>query len=420
MKTISIALIAGVVGCTLGQPVSAAEPAKFQEKVLWSFGSGTDGKSPSASMIDVKGTVYGVTGGGGDYGGGTVFTLDPNTDSETVLYSFCSQTRCTDGKSPGASLIDVKENLYGTTVSGGSSTSCGEGCGTLFSFNPNTGAQTVLHSFGTYPDGQNPQADLIDVNGTLYGTTYAGGSYGYGTVFSLDRKTGTERTLYTFCSQYPCTDGDLPIGGLIDVNGTLYGTTFGGGTSNECVDLPGCGTVFSLDLGTGAEKVLYSFCSQPNCADGVSASGSLIALNGTLYGLTLAGGIGCHGNGCGTLFSLDPASGAETTLYSFCSRRNCTDGAQPEGSLVAVNGKLYGTTFYGGSTGCGGYGCGVAFSLNPSTGAEKVLYSFCAQQNCTDGEGPNAGLIDSKGTLYGTTEAGGTYGYGTVFALAKQ
>jgi len=124
----------------------------------------------------------------------------------------------------------------------------------------------------------------------------------------------------------------------------------------------------------------------------------------------------CYEN-CGTVFSVDPTSGAEKVLHSFCSQANCAYGSNPLANLISVNGTLYGTTLAGGA-GCGG-GCGTAFSVDPTTGAENVIYAF--QDNGTDGTGPQGGLIDINGALYGTTVFGGTYRYyGTVFALKQR
>jgi uncharacterized repeat protein (TIGR03803 family) len=144
-------------------------------------------------------------------------------------------------------------------------------------------------------------------------------------------------------------------------------------------------------------------------------------VNDLLYGTTSQGdgNTNCY-DGCGTVFSIDLGTGTETVLYSFCSQPNCADGANPLDSLIDVNGTLYGTTFVGGTTGCGGAGCGTAFSLDLDTGTETVLYAFCSQQKCTDGDGPNGGLIAVNGKLYGTTTIGGAYGYGTVFVLKQK
>ncbi|MGH6876479.1 MAG: choice-of-anchor tandem repeat GloVer-containing protein, partial [Rhizomicrobium sp.] len=242
--------------------------------------------------------------------------------------------------------------------------------------------ERVVHSFKDSPDGAYPAADLIDVGGTLYGTTVEGGANceaydGCGTVFSLDPATGAETVLYSFCSQQNCTDGEDPGASLIDVGGKLYGTTVHGGR-DDCFESNGCGTVFSLDLATGAETVPYSFCSQQNCTDGEYPEASLIDVGGKLYGTTGDGGrYGCFERfGCGTVFSLDPKTRTEKVLYAFCSQENCTDGALPAG-LIDVKGMLYGTTDRGGANcegeGHGDYGCGTAFAVDLKTGVETVL-----------------------------------------------
>jgi uncharacterized repeat protein (TIGR03803 family) len=386
------------------------------EKVLWSFGNGSDGQLPVAGLISVDGTLYGTTALGGQNGQniGTVFSLDPKTGSEKVLWSFGNGT---DGQSPIASLISVKGTLYGTTKYGGQY-NCDDGrytCGTVFSLDPNTGSEKVLWSFGNGTDGQYPFASLMSVKGTLYATTAGGGQYGsFGTVFSLGAKNGKEKVLYSFCPQQNCTEGGTPGASLISLNGTLYSTTLGGGQNSG-------GTVFSFDPGNGEETALYSFCSQPNCTDGNGPSASLISVNGTLYGTTTDGGTnsscgGGSGSGCGTVFSLDPHTGSEKVLWSF---GNGSDGQLPVASLISAKGTLYGTTEYGGQ-----YGRGTVFSLDPKKGSEKVLWSF---GNGSDGQLPVASLISVNGTLYGTTRNGGQYGgqnnncnlsgCGTVFSL---
>jgi len=324
-----------------------------------------------------------------------------------VLHSFAGNT---DGRKPRAALIDVNGILYGTTEKGGTG-NCSQGCGTVYALDPKTGADTVLYSFcgqQNCSDGSVPQSSLIDVNGTLYGTTYRGGGHRHGTVFALDPNTGIETVLYSFCSQKSCTDGSFPQSNLIDVNGALYGTTIDGGNYN-C----SCGTVFRLDPNTDVETVLYRFCSQQNCTDGQNLYAGLLNLGNMLYGTAGSGGT----YGYGTVFALDPSTGAETVLYSFCSQQNCKDGRGPS-NLIDVHGTLYGTTVYGGAA-CSDDldGCGTVFALDRKTGIETVLYVFCSQQNCTDGAEPFAGLIDVKGILYGTTRSGGAGDWGTVFEL---
>jgi uncharacterized repeat protein (TIGR03803 family) len=203
------------------------------------------------------------------------------------------------------------------------------------------------------------------------------------------------------------------------VNGKLYGAT--GRAGANCPNSMECGTLFALDLTTGVETTLYSFCSQPNCADGNEPGSGLVNLGGLLYGATVTGG----DHNSGTVFALDPGTGAETVVYSFCQVQKsvCKDGAAPGGGLIAVNGKLYGTTGSGGKALviCAS-GCGTAFEVDPATGAETVLYSFCSQKVCKDGKLPR-GLFEVHGTLYGTAGEGGRFGRhcyfgcGTVFAL---
>lgn len=422
MKAIFIALIAGAVGCASVQPVSAADAVTYKEKVLWSFGNGTDGNGPVAGLVNVNGTLYGTTTNGGTFhGDGTAFSFVLATGAEKVLYSFGNGT---DGARPESALIAVDGTLYGTTYYGGHS-----GGGTVFSLDPGTGAEKVLYSFcgqQNCADGEFPFTDLVDVKGTLYGTTWEGGGTGCGgsgcgTVFSLDPGTGAEKVLYSFCSQQSCANGAFPSdGALIRMNGMLYGTTYGGGVTG-CGSFD-CGTVFSINRKTGAEKVLYSFCQRRNCADGASPGGSLTAVNGTLYGTTAFGGsTGCGGIGCGTVFSLDPNTGAETVLYSFCQQQNCADGSELLAGLIDFKGALYGTSLGGGA-----HGWGTVFAVDPGTGVETVLHSFCSQQNCMDGAAPYYGsLIAVDGKLYGTTELGGAYnqefgGDGTVFVLEKK
>ncbi|HEY3777294.1 MAG TPA: choice-of-anchor tandem repeat GloVer-containing protein [Rhizomicrobium sp.] len=400
MNRLFFGLCASAVGCAIALQFPATANAASKEKVLHSFGSGTDGEYSLASLIKVKRMLYGTTYAGGTNGQGTVFSINRGTGAETVLYSFGSSG--TDGEFPVANLIYVKGVLYGTTEFGGT-----DGLGTVFSVDMKTGAETVLHSFGSSTDGAEPSGNVIDVNGTLYGTTNDGGTNGGGTVFSVNRKTGAETVVYSFCGQQNCADGEEPANGLIDVNGTLYGTTFVGG-ANDCSGR-GCGALFALDPSSGAETVLHSFGS--GTGDGAGPSASLLYMNGTLYGTTVAGGI--YEAGLGTVFSVNPTTGAEAVLHSF---GNGSDGISPVGNLIDVNGTLYSTTFGGGN---GNHG-GTVFKINPTTGAEKVIYFFCSQQNCADGTQPDAGLIDVKGTLYGTTELGGAYGsYGTVFAIKK-
>ena len=255
-----------------------------------------DLRSEGKSIRD-DGVRRSLPGGGG---GGVVFKVTPE-GKETVLYTFCAQNSCTDGAYPLAGLaFDQNGNLYGTTYGGGA-----HGLGIVFKLTPE-GKETVLYSFCARTDctdGAQPTAGLVlDQKGNLYGTTEFNGAYGYGVVFKLTPE-GKETVLHSFCAQgYPCTDGANPYAALLfDQRGNLYGTTqFGGFSSSGSCYPYGCGVAFKLTPDR-KETVLYTFCAQNKCADGANPqAGVIFDQKGTLYGTTAGGGA----YGGGTVFKL--------------------------------------------------------------------------------------------------------------------
>ncbi len=409
---LSISAAALLAGCGGSQPPIGApgampqnmtrENAKLNYHVLYSFGAAPDGNDPGAGVIGMSddGTFYGTTIFGGAYSCsptykcGTVFSVTTG-GAETVLHSFTNEN---DGANPEAELVDVGGMLYGTTYSGG------YGFGVVFSITPE-GVEKVLHSFGNGTDGRNPHAGLIDVGGRLYGTTEFGGKHNRGTIFSITT-AGIEKVLHSFGKP---TDGSQPLAQLVHVGSTLYGTTSGGG-AHTC-GRHGCGTVFSVTT-DGMENVLHSF----NGTDGQGPTAGLLDVSGTLYGTTSKGGAyTCAGVTCGTVFRIT-TGGVEKVLHSF----NGTDGEDPAAGLLDVSGTLYGTTYLGGEHTCAGVTCGTVFRIT-TRGAEKVLHSFAGG---SDGALPLAGLIEANGALYGTTSLGGEgsgcsgNGCGTVFSMS--
>ena len=339
------------------------------------------------------------------FGGFLSLVLSLSAQTLTTLYSFGSMTN--DGNYPFAGLIRATDgNFYGTTQEGGANPSCdgGFGCGTVFKITP-SGTLTTLYSFCSQtgcPDGEFPYSGLVQAtDGNFYGTTYEGGPNDGGTIFKIT-PSGTLTTLYSFCSQGRsiCPDGQGPIGGLIQAsNGSLYGTTWVGGLSS-CAYL--CGTVFKITT-RGALTTLYSFTG---FADGGKPYAGLVqGSNGNLYGTTSVGGANGFG---GTAFEITP-SGTLTTLHSF----DGTDGSAPAAGLVqAANGSLYGTTSNGGAG-----TLGTIFKMTPA-GTLTTLYSFCLQGGCPDGELPRGALVQATdGNLYGTTYEGGIDEGGTVFKI---
>jgi uncharacterized repeat protein (TIGR03803 family) len=319
----------------------------WNETVLYNFAGGSDGWVPTGPVIfDGAGNLYGATIFGGTHGKGTVFELSPAGASwtKTILYNFAGTG---DGAHPQSGLIrDPAGNLYGTALygvyqlspSGGAWTSktiyavslsdfiadrltldaagniFGASLSKVFELSPNGKGgwrRTVLHKFAGGPnDGAYADGTLVfDQGGNLYGTTSGGGlgtGVGEGTVYELSpTKTGywTEKILYFFQGG---NDGSDPFAGIVlDAAGNIYGTTRGGGTSND-------GTTFELVAPLGAgnyqEKVLWSFSGG---ADGAVPFGGLIVDSaGNLYGTTYRGGSlegGCGGmEGCGVVFEITP------------------------------------------------------------------------------------------------------------------
>jgi uncharacterized repeat protein (TIGR03803 family) len=389
--------------------------AATKEKVLYDFCQAQlcpDGSNPVSSLVfDAAGNLYGTAVYGGNsncvHGCGTVFELARVNDKWVykVLHHFESDGK--DGNYPAGNLIfDAQGNLYGTTAKGGTSQG-----GTVFELMPAQGGkwkEKILHSFGgNSSDGSEPLAPVaFDTTGNLYGTTFYGGTFGDGTLFRLaPGKNGnwTEKVLHNF--DFNEEDGFSSRAGVVfDNSGNFYGTTVLGGTG-------GNGTVFEETHGKNGswkENVLYSFTGQ---TDGSLANAPLVFdSSGSLYSTTLAGG----GSGLGNVFKLTRNAKGKwelTTLYDFSN----VAGSYPEGGVMFdTTGNLYGTTSEGGAYNSSG----TVFKLMPGGGGtwtETVVHSFGIG---TDGSSPEAGLImDASGNLYGTTNTGGAYGYGTVFEV---
>ena len=333
-----------------------------------------------------------------------------------VLHVFCENPACPDGVAPSALAPDGAGNFYGTTRGGGPS-----GAGTIFVLTRRYDGSyrfRTLYSFCAQAncfDGQLINGPpVIDVAGNLYGTALAGGETGYnGDIWELTHG-GKLKVLHSFCVS-DCSDGAEPMtaltylgaasGALYDGTSPLYGVTpFGGGTNFQ-------GAAFQLTPGRHGWdfQTLYKFCSSANCADGAVPSGPLLPdASGNLTGMTYGGGSGMSR---GAVYRLSQSGGlwSETVLYSFCQQANCTDGQQPYGRLAIDGaGNLFGTASAGGSA-CSGNsaGCGVVFMLAPD-GQQTVLHSFCSMAHCADGGTPMDGpYLDTNGDLIGTAEYGG-------------
>ncbi len=302
---------------------------------------------------------------GGAYGQGTVFRVNTNDYTETVLHSFTGGA--SDGNYPyGGLLLANDGKLYGTTESGGSA-----GGGAIFRLDTDGGNYTVLHNF-TGVDGLAPYATLIQgCDGGLYGTTYQGGTGGLGTAFRMN----TDGTGYEVLHNFAGTDGQYPYGSLmIGEDGAIYGTASAGGAN-------GLGTIFKLTWPGG-----WNF-------DAPTINDACTNYTLTMVSTVLTGD--CPQYSTRTWLLTDTCGNSNT-----CSQTVTLNSTPPV--FTCVSNKTVGSSFY-----CVGTG-------QPSN---SVLYGFLTTGS--GGAGPSGELIQgSDGSLYGAASGDGTAGAGTIFMMS--
>jgi uncharacterized repeat protein (TIGR03803 family) len=403
MHTNLIALRTGMLALFLAVVPSATVCAQTYT-VLHAF-SGPDGAALWGSLVlDTHGNVYGTTFADGPYGGGTVFELSPQADGTwaySLLAGFNGDTTGPSGSTAGL-IFDPAGNLYGTSRAGGTGI-----YGTVFELTPGMGgwALSVLYNFPLPGGGCCPYGGLArDRAGNLFGNAD----------WAFELFPGSTGWNATILHQFPAYSGDAAgtlAAPILGPSGNLYGITEGGGAYGQ-------GAVYLLHpTSTGwSEHLLHSFGAFTY--DGEKASLGALAMDasGALYGTTNQGGRNiCIDVGCGIVFKLAPQSGGKWT-YSIL--HNFTGGKAGYGPGAGVTldaaGNLYGTTIYGGSGTCE---CGVVYKLSPTASGPwqyTVLHRFVG----TDGAQPDANLvIDKAGNLYGTTATGGAGGYGVAFQV---
>ncbi len=387
--------------------------------VLYSFGAPADGYNPSGGVVfDSAGNLYGPTSSGGtgracgDSGCGTVFQLINNSNgrwSEKVIHSFDG----TDGAHPGNPLIFGDHGvLYGTAAC--DLTYCYYE-GTVFELIPHsdgTWAESTLHTFPAFPlDGGSPQALVLDSAGNLYGEADSGGVNNTGLIFELNQANGWRESLLYVFGPFQQGDGSSPSGAFSrDADGNLYGTTYVGGAYSQ-------GIAFELTndgrVPFWRKTVLYTFptnfSTRPN---GVS-----FGPDGSLYGTTEGGGI--NGKGSIFRLTRNPdGTWSETDLYSFLGGSD--GSSPFGGVAFDNSGNLYGTTVLGGGNGCDDLGCGTVYRLTQLPGGgwlESILYRFSGG---LDGANPVGTLVlDGNNNLFGVADIGGPHGNegGVVFEI---
>jgi uncharacterized repeat protein (TIGR03803 family) len=360
---------------TVVQP-SAPPPSTYTDLHDFNGGAGDPTYFDSGRLAQGRnGKFYAESRNGGTSGDGTVFTVT-TSGTVTIFHSLSA----TDGASPqGGITLGTDGNFRGNAVSGGTAN-----LGTVFKITP-AGALSVLHNFTNTGDGLNPfNALVMDTHGNFYGTTNVPSPPA--TIYKVS-PSGIFSTIHTLSSSEGYEGGQLNLGS----NGKIYGAMNLGGAN-------GYGTAFSVTTG-GTFTVLHNF----NNTDGADAAEGMVqAGNGKFYGATTLGG----SSNAGVIYSLT-SSGAYTMLYSL---NGSTDGYEPHGQLiVGIDGKLYGVTNSGGSS-----GCGTIFRVTLS-GTFTPLYNFDNTHGCN----PQEQVIEgTDGTLYGLTQNGGAHGNGVFYSFS--
>ena len=396
-----------------GVEVNCGAPA---EKVLYSF----QGIQSSAGIADGEFPAGSLAPGGTGMYYGTTYLGGPDDSSSGgngTLFEYDVGTNTEKilyGFPTGTDLpIDPAGSLIQASDGNyyGLASGGTDNAGVIYRFDPSTDTVSTVYTFTDGADGGNPENELIQAaDGNLYGIASSGGEYGYGVIFSYNLSTAQESVLYSFQGS---TDGDPssagPGGGplLQASDGNLYGTA-GMGGSASC----GCGVLFEYNLKTDTYSVLHTFTGG---TDGAFPQGNLIQdAGGNIYGETTSGGdSSCvfpgMQPGCGTIFEYDPGTKQESVVHVFGSVSG--DGLYPNtGMMIASDGNFYGMTGNGGSTTdvAPSYpGDGTVFQFNPTSGQETVLHSFSGPPDGTFSEGEGDLVQMSTGDLIGLTTGGG-------------
>jgi uncharacterized repeat protein (TIGR03803 family) len=371
-----------------------------------------DGLTPNAGLTLAADTLYGVAQGGGLNGNGTVYSLKTDGTDFTVLHTFSSTSlnstnmdialsTNTDGAypCPQANLILVGDTLYGTAHGGGTN-----GFGTIYSLKTNGTNFNVIHTF-IGDDGRDPVGVLLSGD-TLYGMTTIGTSNFNGTIYSVKTDGNNFKVLHTFsAAPIPNTnwDGARSQSGLVLGGDTLYGTAYFGGANNQ-------GTIFSIKTNGNDFTVLHTFAQDVyNPAifintnwDGANPYAGLTLIGNTLYGTAMHGGL----DGYGTVFSLDTQGSNYIVLHTFAGG---SDGWYPAAGLFASGNTLFGAFTRGGNA-----IYGALFSISRTGLGYTQWQGFSGP----DGKAPGSNLLLSGDTLYGTTGSGGASDNGTIFSLS--
>ncbi len=371
-----------------------ALPVRAQVNLLHEFAGGTaDGKNPTGDLLISGSTIFGTTSKGGKSDQGTVFKMQADGSGFTLLHSFSGGTA--DGREPAGALIISGSTLYGMTPYGGKLDR-----GTIFRMETDGSGFTLIHSFvGAPGDGQYPNDNLILSGSTLYGTTAWGGHSDNGTIFKIQIDGNGFALLHEFPGVYAYGS---PSGSLLISGSTLYGMTYLGGDHQ-------LGAIFQIQADGSGFAWLHSFFGPAGIIDerdGQKPTGSLVLSGSTFYGMTSGGGVGGV-SGYGTIFMVQTDGTGYKLLHEFPD--NAAEGRYPIGSLILCGSTLFGMAQSGGIN-----DCGTLFTIETDGSAFTLHHKFVG--GAEDGAHPQASLVLSASTLYGTTFWGGDSNIGVIFS----
>jgi uncharacterized repeat protein (TIGR03803 family) len=396
-----------------------------------------DGVQPEGNVtLNGNGTVlYGRTFSGGTgsgpfsfpttFDGGVIYRVNADGTGYTVLHNFTGSDGLLtppDGLNPRHNAMTLSADgttLYGMTVAGGTTaTATNPGLGVIFRYDITTGAFTVLHSFtGATDDGAVSHGSVsLSADGTtLYGMTEKGGLFKKGVLFSMSIDGTGFKPLFSFggdnhqkkSEKY----GTEPHGTPTLVGHHLYGMTRKGGENSQGATLNN-GVLFDFDLSTGQMTLLHAFGGSAAGDGATPFHGEVLFADNVLYGMTTEGGDVNKSTGKpqGIIFSYDLTTKTYTVLHPFTGKKD--DGGRPEGSLVLVNGELYGVTSVGGT-----HDQGTLFQISPTKNNLKVRYSFHGDHGDHPIDSAAPVVVGNTITFYGMTQKGGSAGGGVIFAV---
>ena len=374
--TLAALMLAGCSFCAAAAPV-------YEPIHAFEYGVGTPGRT--GLLLQSDGSFLGVSETGGAYGFGVLYQL--KQDGTVRLLSHFGGPELPGGGGRKCDLMrDAAGIIWSATSSGGTG-----GEGTVFKFDPATEVTTTVVQFATTGQpspGAAPEGGLaLGSDGFLWGTCSRGGLSGNGAVYKLQPQTGAVSFVASFTGPDGALPGRWPTGVLTaDAAGNLWGVTAWGGADDT-------GTVFKVHPATGVVTNSIVFTSESGLHPGRLPQAALLAVSGQLWGTTQEGGLLNHG----TVFRLDPATETLTTVIQF-GNYIPTGPTDPASRLcLAGDGKLWGTSIYGGTS-----NAGTLFNIVPGTGLLTVAASFGGSG--IPGSNPSAGLVrDSAGALWGTS-----------------